>query len=416
MRAFLSRGALRSSLRNPLSASLTGPRPLLQATKRAAAEAAAAEEKKAEQLRTHAAVAFTPLGQLVTGRAKFAFEGDGAYGTLELYNAAQPDATPPALRQLAQHYRDLFCNSGRGGFAAPQEDGTVVVPQARNKYAGELSRIVLVKNELLETAFTTGLLLNERARTVGAGGGMHNPPNPDEFELEKEAARSVLKSKMMYGELLGFKKASVIPTFHGCSHEAADAICRSGMANAADADQNGIYFGGGLYTSTSGEYGSGFARSQVDGGFVEPGVGDPNPRPANPNGEHVVLMQLGNIRRAYVGTRGRDYPQHGAIISAQDPASFSFLHSESTGQVARAVQHGTLDQNYLVNVQTGYDSRYFIVNDAIGFQAVNLLGPTGKRNGPKLPAAYDELIFKESNQLCPQALFYIKRPPGGTGP
>jgi len=45
-----------------------------------------------------------------------------------------------------------------------------------------------------------------------------------------------------------------------------------------------------------------------------------------------------------------------------------------------------------------------------------LLGPTGKRNDQKLPAAYDELIFKESNQLCPQALFYIKRPPGGTGP
>jgi len=37
-----------------------------------------------------------------------------------------------------------------------------------------------------------------------------------------------------------------------------------------------------------------------------------------------------------------------------------------------------------------------------------LLGPTGKRNDPKLMAAYDELI--------PQALFYIKRPLGGTGP
>ena len=31
-----------------------------------------------------------------------------------------------------------------------------------------------------------------------------------------------------YGELLGFEKASVIPTFHGCSHEAARGICDGG--------------------------------------------------------------------------------------------------------------------------------------------------------------------------------------------
>mmetsp|Transcript_38898 Transcript_38898/g.124925 ORF Transcript_38898/g.124925 Transcript_38898/m.124925 type:complete len:192 (+) Transcript_38898:989-1564(+) len=185
------------------------------------------------------------------------------------------------------------------------------------------------------------------------------------------------------------------------------------MANAADAVQNGIFFGGGLYTSTSGEYGGGYARSQDDGGFVEPGVGGLNPRPGNPNGEHVVLMQLANIGRAYVGTRIRDYPKNGNVISERNPDHRSFLHSESHLQRAAAVDQGVLPANYFEDVTAGYDSRYFICNEVVGYQAVNLLGPTGKRSDPTLPAAYDELILKESNQLCPVALFYIKSPPAG---
>jgi len=147
----------------------------------------------------------------------------------------------------------------------------------------------------------------------------------------------------------------------------------------------------------------------ADGGVVPEG----SPRPANPKGEHVVVMQLANIGRAYVGTRRRDYPQYGTVINKRNPDHLSFLHSESHVQRAAAIDQGVLPANYFENVTTGYDSRYFICNAKVGYQAVNLLGPTGKRTDPTLPAAYDELILKESNQLCPLALFYIKSPPAG---
>jgi len=350
-----------------------------------------------------------PIARLISDRSKFTRSPDATYSTFEIYNAAWLDNTPPAQRHLRDHLLDLFCKSGYGQLATARSDRSVHVPQARNSFASQLSRIVLVRNPLLEMAFTAGLNLTERQRTTGTAPGMHNPANPDEFEGEKEAVRSVLKSKMKYGELVGLEKANIIPTFHGCSHEAAAAICGSGMKNGVNAVQNGMFFGSGLYTTTTAEYGCLYARTVADGGVVS----EESPRPANPKGEHVVLMQLANIGRAYVGTRIRDYPKNGNVISERNPDHRSFLHSESHLQRAAAVDQGVLPANYFEDVTAGYDSRYFICNEVVGYQAVNLLGPTGKRSDPTLPAAYDELILKESNQLCPVALFYIKSPPAG---
>lgn len=58
---------------------------------------------------------------------------------------------------------------------------------------------------------------------------------------------------------------------------------------------------------------------------------------------------------------------------------------------------------------SGHDSRYFIVNETVGYQAANLLRPTGKRKDATLTAELDEIVFNNSKQLCPFALFYFKR-------
>jgi len=57
---------------------------------------------------------------------------------------------------------------------------------------------------------------------------------------------------------------------------------------------------------------------------------------------------------------------------------------------------------------SGHDSRYFIVNETVGYQAANLLRPTGKRTDAILTATFDEIVFNNNKQLCPFALFYFK--------
>ena len=185
-----------------------------------------------------------------------------------------------------------------GGYAEKQADGSVMVPTERNTFADTLSRIVLVKNDQLSNIFTASLKINERNRSSGAASSIHNPTNPDPaFEQEKEAVRSVLKSKFRYMDLLGFKKSNVVLTFHGCSHESAHGICSSGMTVAVGAAEkgNGVFFGSGHYTTSSAGYACMYALSTEEGGLSE------EPRPANPKGERVVVAQFGSVERAYAG-------------------------------------------------------------------------------------------------------------------
>ena len=67
-----------------------------------------------------------------------------------------------------------------------------------------------------------------------------------------------------------------------------------------------------------------------------------------------------------------------------------------------------IEQNYLSSIESNFDAKYFIINDDIGYQAVNLTSGTPKTRDPVKAATYDELIFKKDSQLYPFALFYFK--------
>jgi len=258
---------------------------------------------------------------------------------------------------------------------------------------------VLVQNPMLQDGFMNELKKNEARRVTGDE--MYNPANPDEFEAEKAAVWHVLKSKMQFRRLLNLEKSSVLLTFHGCSHEAAQGICNTGHATGVNTSANGLFFGHGHYTTTSAEYACLYARNSADGGLVEPA----HPRNANPQGEHVVVAQYANIERCYVGTRSRDYTAHGANLD-----SMCYLNPEALIARANAFNNGSITADYERNVVNGHDSRFFIVNQQMNFEAVNLTRGTLRARDERQPASYDELVVNKDTQLLPFALFYFKAP------
>lgn len=183
------------------------------------------------------------------------------------------------------------------------------------------------------------------------------------------------------------------------------------MATSGDA-QNGTFFGSGMYASFSSEYGCMYAMDAKNGGIAQPDEGGRTLRPKNKRGECVVLGLYGSVERAYAGTRLKDYPQHGKISTHDDPLAQSYLHSDAVanGTVTHGIQTEAIEATYLTSLESGYDTKYFIVSDELGYQAVNLLTGSPRPRDDKKAAAYNELVFKKDSQLYPFALFYFKPP------
>ena len=118
------------------------------------------------------------------------------------------------------------------------------------------------------------------------------------------------------------------------------------------------------------------------------------------------------MERAYAGTRLKDYPKHGTIASPDNPSAKSYLHADAIadGTVKDGMDTLAIEATYLTKLESGYDTKYFIVSDQMGYQAVNLLSGSPRARDDKKAAAYNELVFKKENQLYPFALFYFKPP------
>lgn len=88
----------------------------------------------------------------------------------------------------------------------------------------------------------------------------------------------------------------------------------------------------------------------------------------------------------------------------------SYLHADSIGNgtVTDAIHKQAIEPNYLTTIESNFETKFFVVNDDIGYQAVNLTSPTPRARDTMKAAAYDELIFKEKAQLYPFVLFYFK--------
>lgn len=114
----------------------------------------------------------------------------------------------------------------------------------------------------------------------------------------------------------------------------------------------------------------------------------------NQNKEYVMVVSYVSPGPCYPISRKTNYPNQGGTVTRGKPESFCKFYSDThKGGIPHAFVKGAASQ-------------YAIINETIGFQAVNLLSKTGHE---KLSWDYDELAVSNTARLLPAFLVYFKR-------
>ena len=186
---------------------------------------------------------------------------------------------------------------------------------------------------------------------------------------EKRAVIERLKRR--FAGLAGLQRANALLVFHGCTHDAADNICRTGFASISTTDAG--FFGRGIYATTYAQYAAEYARGALTGKANLP----------NADGEFVVLVAWATPGLAYPITRDRA----GADCDYFADSVSSRFYS-NRGEPAKALR-------------SPFDSHYVCIRRE-DYQCMD-----GMRQGHDVAPEYDELVLGDASQLLPCYRLYF---------
>ena len=239
-----------------------------------------------------------------------------------------------------------------------------------------LKRIEVVETERQGTSFSNKVEDFE-IRRMGAG------PFTVEFSTDPPAAnqptvvhdpsgekRAVIERlKRRFAGLAGLQRANALLVFHGCTHDAAHNICRTGFASISTTDAG--YFGRGIYATTYAQYAAEYANGALTGKANLPDA----------NGEFVVLVAWATPGLAYPITRDHTGADCDYIADSVSSRFYS-----NRGEPAKALR-------------SPFDSHYVCIRRD-DYQCMD-----GMRHD--VAPEYDELVLGDASQLLPCYRLYF---------
>jgi hypothetical protein len=269
------------------------------------------------------------------------------FTTVEIWNAEQPHVTAPFHVEVGM-LRQLWAEGGRGRHAGPSQ-GTLL-------RGFSLTRIEAIEVPARDReAFYTRIDQTGTRRDVLRCGevdyGSAAYPNGDRIG-EKAAVLARLKARFLPHDK---NRQDLVLALHGCSHEAADCICKAGFTVVPLQDR----LGRGFYLTTHSEYACLKACRN----------------PPNAAGEHVLIAAFAAPGLTYPVSRTVDYSRP------------SQMHSDSRlrGQP----------------LQPQFNSHYAFVSAEHNFECMD-----GARKGYDMD--YDELVCEVAAQVLPAYRLYFR--------
>ena len=183
---------------------------------------------------------------------------------------------------------------------------------------------------------------------------------------EKRAVIERLKRR--FARLAGLQRANALLVFHGCTHDAAHNICRTGFASISTTDAG--YFGRGIYATTYAQYAAEYANGALTGKAMP-----------NANGEFVILVAWATPGLAYPITR-----DHAGADCDYIPGDVSSRFYSNRGEPAKALR-------------SPFDSHYVCIRRD-DQQCID-----GMRHD--VEPEYDELVLGDASQLLPCYRLYF---------
>ena len=215
-------------------------------------------------------------------------------------------------------------------------------------------------------AFYNDIEQMETRRDAGAAPGPFHPTYPrGDRTGEKAAVLAQLRARFLPRDRL--HNQNIMLTLHGCSHDVADSVCKTGFAVVPFRDRP--WFGRGLYTTTYAEYACRYATGEFKA----------QRNPPNTAGEHVLIAAFVSPGMVYPVSRTPDY----ARPANMSGSNYSRLRDQA--------------------LQPQFNSHYAFVSAAHNFQCMD-----GARNGVVMD--YDELVC-DSALVLPAYRLYFRAPP-----
>jgi hypothetical protein len=268
------------------------------------------------------------------------------FTTVEIWNAEQPHVTAPFHVEVGM-LRQLWAEGGRGRHAGPSQ-GTLL-------RGFSLTRIEAIEVPARDReAFYTRIDQTGTRRDVLRCGEVDYgsaATNGDRIG-EKAAVLARLKARFLPHDK---NRQDLVLALHGCSHEAADCICKAGFTVVPLQDR----LGRGFYLTTHSEYACLKACRN----------------PPNAAGEHVLVAAFAAPGLTYPVSRTVDYSRP------------SQMHSDSRlrGQP----------------LQPQFNSHYAFVSAEHNFECMD-----GARKGYDMD--YDELVCEVAAQVLPAYRLYFR--------
>jgi hypothetical protein len=186
-----------------------------------------------------------------------------------------------------------------------------------------------------------------------------------------ETRAVIERLKRRFAGLAGLQRANALLVFHGCTHDAADNICRTGFASISTTDAG--FFGRGIYATTYAQYAAEYARGALTGKANLP----------NADGEFVVLVAWATPGLAYPVTR-----DHAGADCDYLAGSVSSRFYSNRGEPAKALR-------------SPFDSHYVCIRRD-DYQCMD-----GMRQGHDVAPEYDEIVLGDASQLLPCYRLYF---------
>ena len=241
-----------------------------------------------------------------------------------------------------------------------------------------LKRIEVIETERQGTSFSNKVEDFEIRRIGGGPFTVEFSPDPPAANQprvvhdpngEKRAVIELLKRR--FARLAGLQRANALLVFHGCSHDAAHNICRTGFASISTTDAG--FFGRGIYATTFPQYAAEYATGALTGQANLP----------NADGEHVVLVAWATPGLAYPITR-----DHAGADCDYIAGSVSSRFYSDRGEPAKGLR-------------SPFDSHYVCITRD-DYQCMD-----GMRQGHDVAPEYDEIVLGDASQLLPCYRLYF---------
>ena len=239
-----------------------------------------------------------------------------------------------------------------------------------------LKRIEVIETERQGTSFSNKVEDFEIRRIGGGPFTVEFSPDPPAANQprvvhdpngEKRAVIEMLKRR--FARLAGLQRANALLVFHGCTHDAAHNICRTGFASISTTDAG--FFGRGIYATTFPQYAAEYATGALTGQANLP----------NADGEFVVLVAWATPGLAYPITR-----DHAGADCDYIAGSVSSRFYSDRGEPAKALR-SPFDSHYVCIRRDDQQCMDGVRHDA--------------------EPEYDELVLGDASQLLPCYRLYF---------